>query len=79
MTKPGGDWVFSEDAKLSPLCACGHPKSDHRTRFKLGKQPDRLACDARDEATGKPGRMRAAWCKCQWFRLALGQEAPADG
>jgi hypothetical protein len=56
-----------------PMCACGHPKSDHNVRFAIGARGESLVCDTRLEATGRPGRMRDTWCKCVWFRLALGQ------
>jgi hypothetical protein len=69
---PGGDWVFAQDD--SPLCACGHQKSDHGRRFKLGQHPERLVCDAVDDVMLRTEEVRRRRCKCKWFRLALGQE-----
>ena len=59
-----------------PLCACGHRKSEHNTRFRLGKMPKRLVCDARFPTENRKLGHRDGWCSCKWFRLALTESKP---
>lgn len=56
------------------MCACGHPASDHRRLQYLTGNTTRKSCGGRDPIEDrKPGQRYAVSCRCEWFRMALGE------